>query len=155
MIFVTLGTHELAFKRLLNYLEEMDIKEEVVIQSGNTKFDSKKYKIIPFLSHDEFDDYIKKSELVITHGGVGSILNALKNEKKVIAMPRLSKFKEHNDDHQIEICEKFDREKYIISCQDFQELKEAIYNYRDYKFIRYPFNNERLIDFIVNTIDNI
>ena len=43
MIFVTLGTHELEFKRLLNYLEEMDIKEEVVIQSGNTKFDSKKY----------------------------------------------------------------------------------------------------------------
>ena len=70
-------------------------------------------------------------------------------------MPRLSKFKEHNDDHQIEICEKFDRKKYIISCKDFKELKEAICNYRDYKFIRYPFNNERLIDFIVNTIDNI
>lgn len=103
MIFVTLGTHELEFKRLLRYLEDMDIKEEVVIQSGNTKFDSKKYKIIPFLSHDEFENYIKKSELIITHGGVGSILNALKNEKKVIAMPRLAKFKEHNDDHQVEI----------------------------------------------------
>ena len=70
-------------------------------------------------------------------------------------MARLSKFDDHHNDPRITICEKFDREKYIISCQDFQELKEAIYNYRDYKFIRYPFNNERLIDFIVNTIDNI
>ena len=155
MIFVILGTHELEFKRLLRYLEDMDIKEEVIIQSGNTKFDSKKYKIIPFLSHDEFENYIKRSELIITHGGVGSILNALKNDKKVIAMPRLAKFREHNDNHQVEICQKLDRCKYIISCKDFQELKDAISNYRDYKFIKYPFNNKRLINFIEDTIDNI
>lgn len=155
MIFVTLGTHELEFKRLLRYLEDMDIKEEVIIQSGNTKFDSKKYKIIPFLSPDEFENYIKRSELIITHGGVGSILNALKYEKKVIAMPRLAKFKEHNDNHQAEICEKLDRGKYIINCEDFQGLKDAVSNYKDYKFIRYPFDNKRLISFIEDTIDNI
>ena len=48
MIFVILGTHELEFKRLLKYLEDMDIKEKVVIQSGNTQFSSEKYEIIPF-----------------------------------------------------------------------------------------------------------
>ena len=58
MIFVTLGTHELEFKRLLNYLEEMDIKEEVVIQSGNTKFDSKKYKIIIAQSRLHFNNFL-------------------------------------------------------------------------------------------------
>ena len=83
--------------------------------------------------------------MIITHGGVGSILNALKNEKKVIAMPRLAKFKEHNDDHQVEICQKFDRDKYIISCKDFQGLKDAILNYRDYKFKRDPFKNNEVI----------
>lgn len=155
MIFVTLGTHELEFKRLLRYLEDMDIKEEVVIQSGNTKFVSKKYKIIPFLSYDEFEYYIKKSELIITHGGVGTILNALKSDKKVIAIPRLAKFKEHNDNHQLEICEKFDKDKYIISCKNFEGLKDAILNYKEYKFIRYPFDNKRLVNFIEYTIDNI
>ena len=76
MIFVILGTHELEFKRLLQYLEDMDIKEEVIIQSGNTNFTSNKYKVIPFLDQNDFNKYIKESTLVITHGGVGSILTA-------------------------------------------------------------------------------
>ena len=50
MIFVILGTHELEFKRMLQYLEDMNINEQVIIQSGNTEFSSKKYKVIPFLS---------------------------------------------------------------------------------------------------------
>ena len=116
MIFVTLGTHELEFTRLLEYLEKMEIKEEVIIQCGNTKYNSKKYKIIPFLSQNEFSDIMEKCDLLICHGGVGSILSALKQNKKVIAVPRLSKYNEHNDDHQIEICDKFDRKGYIKSC---------------------------------------
>ena len=115
MIFVTLGTHELEFTRLLEYLEKMEIKEEVIIQCGNTKYNSKKYKIIPFLSQNEFSDIMEKCDLLICHGGVGSILSALKQNKKVIAVPRLSKYNEHNDDHQIEICDKFDRKGYILS----------------------------------------
>lgn len=82
MIFVTLGTHELGFKRMLEYLEKMDIKEEVFIQSGNTEFKSEKYKITQFLSPSEFEECIEKSDLIITHGGVGSILTALKRKRK-------------------------------------------------------------------------
>lgn len=154
MIFVILGTHELEFKRLLQYLEDMDIKEEVIIQSGNTEFTSKKYKVIPFLGQNDFDKYIKESNLVITHGGVGSILTALRYGKKVITMARLSKYKEHNDDHQLEICYKLSKEGYTINCNDFNELKNGIENYRDIKLKPYIFDNSRLINFIKDKIDN-
>ncbi len=155
MIFVILGTHELEFKRLLQYLEDMDIKEEVIIQSGNTNFTSNKYKVIPFLDQNDFNKYIKESTLVITHGGVGSILTALRHKKKVITMPRLSKYNEHNDDHQLEICNKLSKEGYTMNCTDYDSLKEFIENYNKIELRPYIFDNSRLINFLTETIDNI
>ena len=155
MIFVILGTHELEFKRLLEYLEKMNINEEVVIQSGNTHFNSNKYKIIPFLDPNEFKDYIEKSDLVITHGGVGSILTGLRYKKKVITMPRLSKYKEHNDDHQLEICNKLSKDGYTINCTDYESLEKAIKNYKNIELKPYKFDNSKLINFISKTIDTI
>lgn len=155
MIFVILGTHELEFKRLLQYLEDMYIKEEVIIQSGNTNFTSNKYKVIPFLDQNDFNKYIKKSTLVITHGGVGSILTALRHKKKVITMPRLSKYNEHNDDHQLEICNKLSKEGYTMNCTDYDSLKEFIENYKKIELRPYIFDNSRLINFLTETIDNI
>ena len=155
MIFVILGTHELEFKRLLKYLEDMDIKEKVVIQSGNTEFSSERYEIIPFLPPKDFDRYIDESDLIITHGGVGSILTGLKYNKKVITMARLSKYREHNDDHQLEICNKLSKEGYTINSIDFETLKEAINNYKDIELKPYVFDNSKLVNFIDETINAI
>lgn len=155
MIFVTLGTHELGFKRMLEYLEKMDIKEEVFIQSGNTEFKSEKYKITQFLSPSEFEECIEKSDLIITHGGVGSILTALKRKKKVIVMARLQEYNEHNDNHQLEICEKLQKDNYLISCKTFEEFKNAIENYKNVELKEYKFDNSNLLNFISETIDSI
>lgn len=155
MIFVTLGTHELEFSRILKYIEDLDISEKVIIQSGNTDFKSNKYEVHKFLSNQEFDKIMKESELIICHGGVGSILSALRLNKKVITVPRLSRFKEHNDDHQYEICKKFDKDKYIINCMNFEEFKFAVENYKDLELDRYTFDNSRILDFINNYIENL
>ena len=105
MIFVTLGTQDKAFKRLLSDIQEcIDkgvIKEKVIVQAGYTKYDSKEMEIFDLLDKDDFDKYIKECDLLITHGGVGSILTGLKNNKKVIAAPRLAKYNEHMNDHQL------------------------------------------------------
>lgn len=117
MIFITLGTQKQSFKRLLDEIESCKIldNEEIVAQIGYTKFISQKIKTIDFLETEEFNKYIQNSEFVITHGGVGSIFDALLKDKKVIAMPRLKKYNEHIDDHQIEICEKLASLGYIIN----------------------------------------
>ena len=118
MIFVTLGTQDKSFSRLLKAIdkeiEKGNIKDKVVVQAGFTKYKSKNMEIFDLIPADKFDQYIEKSDLVITHGGAGSILTALKKNKKVIAAARLSKYKEHTNDHQIQIVKEFSDEGYIL-----------------------------------------
>ena len=89
MIFVTLGTQDKEFTRLLEAIdreiEKGNIKERVVVQAGYTKYESKNMEIFDLIPTDEFNKYIKSADLIITHGGAGSILTAIKNNKKVIA----------------------------------------------------------------------
>ena len=99
MIFVTLGTQDKGFPRLLEAIdkeiEKGIIKEKVVVQAGLTKYESSNMEIFDLIPADKFEDYVEKADLVITHGGAGSILTAIKHHKKVIAAARLSKYKEH------------------------------------------------------------
>ncbi len=155
MIFVTLGTHELSFTRILEYLEKSNIDEEVIIQSGNTKFKSKKYEIVPFMSSEQFDFYMRSCDLVICHGGVGSILTALKQHKKVITVPRLAKFNEHNDNHQLEIVEKLHRKNYIINCNTYEEFYLALKSYENKNLKKYKFSNFELVNYIDNYIKSL
>ena len=99
-----------------------NIKDKVIVQAGFTKFESKNMEIFDLVSNDEFNKYIKECNLLITHGGVGSILNGLKNNKKVIAVPRLSKYDEHENDHQLQIVEYFKDNGYILSTDNVDEL---------------------------------
>ena len=75
------------FKRLLDIIEDAIenniIKEEVVVQAGSTKYDSKNMKIFDVIPMNEFDKLMKKCDILITHGGVGSIITGLKNNKKI------------------------------------------------------------------------
>jgi len=64
MILVTLGTQNQQFKRLLDYIEKANIKGEIIVQSGNTKYKSKKMKIFKFIDYDEMYRYIQKCDLV-------------------------------------------------------------------------------------------
>ena len=96
MIFVTLGTQDKTFERLLKALDKAidkgEIKEKVIVQAGNTKYESKNMEIFDLISPDEFKELVNKCDILITHGGVGSILSAVKQGKKVIAAARLKKY---------------------------------------------------------------
>jgi UDP-N-acetylglucosamine transferase subunit ALG13 len=153
MIFVTLGTHELPFNRLLNELEKIDIGDNVVIQCGNTDFKSSKYEVVKFLDKERFDYYMENSDLVICHGGVGSILQGLKYNKNMILAPRLSKYNEHNDDHQIEICNKFHKDHYAIIYNECDDLKQIILKVKKIKFKKYNFDNSKILNYISNYLD--
>lgn len=86
MIFVTLGTQDKKFPRLLQALdkaiEKGEIEEKVIVQAGNTKYESENMDIFDLISPDEFNKYIDDCDILITHGGVGSIITAVKKEKK-------------------------------------------------------------------------
>jgi UDP-N-acetylglucosamine transferase subunit ALG13 len=159
MILVTLGTQDKSFERLLKAvqkaIDEGYIKEKVVVQAGYTEFKSKKMEIFDFIPRDKFDELIKECDILITHAGVGSILTGLNSGKRVIAAARLSEYKEHINDHQIQIVEKFDRLGYILPLKDFDELGKLIVEAKKFKPKKYVSNTNNIIKHIEDYIDNI
>ena len=105
------------------------------------------------ISKNEFEELFKDSNFVITHGGVGSILTGLKYNKKVIAVPRLKKYKEHVNDHQVQIINNFNEEGYIIGINDVKELEQAIKRLKDFKPKKYCSNKENVLKLVRNLID--
>lgn len=118
MIFVPLGTQAMDFTRCLKMLDEMiqhyDIKEEVIVQMGNSNYQSENFKIIPFLPEEEFTKHIAEASVVISHAGSGALFGAIKRHKKLIAVARLKEFHEMVDDHQTELVKKLSKGGYII-----------------------------------------
>ena len=111
MIFVTVGTQKFKFDRLLRIVDEFIengvICEKVFAQIGTCSYIPKNYEYVKFLSPEEYDKCLKDCSYVIAHAGVGSIHSALKLNKKILVVPRISKYNEHIDDHQCEIARKY------------------------------------------------
>jgi UDP-N-acetylglucosamine transferase subunit ALG13 len=113
-------------KKIDELIEEGFIKEDVFAQIGYSTYLPHNYKFTRFLNPDEFNQYMADCRLVISHGGTGSIISALKKGKYVIAVTRLSKYKEHIDDHQKQIVELLHSEHYIYGIEEMEELQSAI-----------------------------
>lgn len=159
MIFVILGTQDKAFDRLIKEIEELKkdgiIEDKVVVQSGATKYESDEIKIYDYLDMDEFERYIKEAKFVISHGGVGSILDALKYNKKIIAVPRLEKYGEHENDHQIQIVEKFAELGYIVDAGNLKRLGNKILHIEDFKPKKFVSDNTKMLGIIEEYIDKL
>ena len=158
MIFVTLGTQDKKFTRLLLEIDKLIdnkvINEEVIVQAGySSDYKSNNIQIFDLINKDEFDNIIKKADLLITHGGVGAILTGLKYQKKIIAIPRLKKYKEHVNDHQIQIVENFNEEGYIIGLEDVSKLEEALDKIKDFKPRKYQSNKKKMLKLMKELIE--
>ncbi len=158
MIFVTVGTQDVNFDRLLKEVEKQikkgNIKDEVVVQSGNSNFTSKLMKVEKFYLPEEFNKLIRMSSLVITHGGVGSIIDAINKKKTVIAVPRLKKYKEATNDHQLQIIKEFSNMGYIIPLINLKDFPNALKDAEIFKPKKYKSNTENMVKLIEDFIDS-
>ena len=158
MTLVLLGTQNNSFHRLLEEVQKNidngNIKDEVVVQKGYTKFESQDMKIYDQVPVEKMKELVKQADLVITHGGVGSIITAIEQGKKVIAVPRLKKYKEHVNDHQLDIIKSFNDAGYIIGIQDVSELPEALKNVRNMVPRKYVTNTGKILQLVSDFIDN-
>ena len=158
MILVTLGTQDKQFKRLLDMIEEQiklkNIKDKVIVQAGYTKYESKNMEIFDLIDRQKFSKLISECDLLITHGGVGSIINGLQNNKKVIVVPRLSKYKEHINDHQLQITDNFAKAGYIIPVYENDKLEDALKKSKDFKPKKFQSNTDNIVKIIENFIAN-
>ena len=157
MILVLLGMQNNSFHRLLEEVEKNiengNIQEEVIVQKGYTKYESNKMKLFSEISLDELDKLIEKANIIITHGGAGSIINSITKGKKVIAVPRLKKYNEHVNDHQLDIIDSFNGKGYIIGIKSVEELGDALKKVKEFTPMKYEKNTGKIIEIIENFIE--
>lgn len=159
MILVTLGTQDKGFERLLRQIdkeiEKGNIQEEVIVQAGYTEYHSNNMEIFDLLPADEFDDLMNKARIVITHGGAGSILTAIKKDKIVIAAARLKKYKEHTNDHQKQLIKEFADAGYILELKDFDKLGKLLEKAEKFKPKKFISNTDNMIKLISDYVEEV
>lgn len=156
MIFLTVGTQDKQFLRLLkivdNAITRGIVKEEVVAQIGHTKFESKNIKTYKFMSDKKLNEYIEKADLIVCHGGVGILSAALSKRKKVFAISRLKEYKEHVNNHQEQIVDKFYQLGSIKKIVDYDDFVREYNNLKKFKPVFPEFNNEKMLNLIKDFI---
>jgi UDP-N-acetylglucosamine transferase subunit ALG13 len=103
MIFVTVGTNEAPFDRLLAALAELGPGPDLLVQTGASAIRPPGARCVEFLPYDEVVEAMRDADVVVTHAGVGSVLTALSVGKRPVVVPRLRRFGEAVDDHQLEL----------------------------------------------------
>lgn len=159
MILVMLGTQDKPFNRILKAVarekKKGDIKDKIIAQIGCTNFKDDNIKTFDFSSKEEIESLIEKARIIITHAGVGTITECLSKDKKVIVVPRLKKYGEHTNDHQLQITKEFALKGYVLPLYDTKNLSKALNDIKTFKPVKYESNNEGFKNKIKEYIDKL
>lgn len=134
MIFVTVGTHEQQFDRLIKGIDELKqrgiINEDVIMQTGFCTYEPRFCSWKNLFPYQDMCEYVRNARIVITHGGPSSFIMPLQIGKIPIVVPRQEKFGEHVNNHQVEFANAVaERNKNILVVNDLDELENIIVNY--------------------------
>ena len=134
MIFVTVGTHEQPFERLIQYIDglkgEGTLSEEVVLQTGYSAYEPRHCKWSKFFPYSEMEARIREARIVVTHGGPSSFIPALQLGKIPVVVPRQKKFGEHVNDHQVKFCNAVaNRYGNVIVVEEVSDLRRVLLQY--------------------------
>lgn len=154
MIFIVLGSQKFPFDRLLQAVDEQvtqgKITGEIFAQRGASSYVPRNFPSEAFLDTEKFTQIMERADTIITHGGTGAIIKAVKLGKKVIVVPRRAQFGEHVDDHQLQIMDMFSTLELALPCPDPQDLSDAVEKAQNMTFRSYESNTMT----IVNDIDD-
>lgn len=157
MIFIATGSQKFQFNRLLekvdNLIQNKVITEPVIAQIGSSTYVPKHFEYHKYISPSQLDNLLSTCDLLLTHGGTGIIISALKKGKKVIGIPRLKKYGEHVDDHQIQLLQEFEKEGLLEACLDIDQLPAIIKKVKASNYRTYISSHKNLLDSIKNFID--
>lgn len=132
MIFVTVGTHEQQFNRLVECVDKLAeiIEEEIVVQTGFSTYEPKYCKWKKLFPYKEMERYVAEARIVITHGGPSSFIAPLQLGKIPIVVPRKKEFDEHVNNHQVYFCNQVsERMGAIYIVDDIEKLPSVIEKY--------------------------
>lgn len=159
MIFITVGTHEQPFNRLIRKIDELVgdkvINESVFMQIGFSDYIPRHVEYARFLKYDQMQKYIDEARIVVTHGGPASFINVLAKGKRPIVVPRLSEFQEHVNDHQMIFAKELIKKEYdIVLVENIQELGNEILDFKD-NTSRFRSKNEFFMSNFIDIVDKL
>ena len=197
MIFVSLGTQDKPFNRIIDYILKLkeEIKElediEIVFQIGQTKLseeeknkieklnektnekkvsekinkekiknkEEKNITVFNMLKPEEMKKYIINASIVITHAGVGTIMECIENNKDIIVLPRKEENGEHVNNHQEEIAFEMEKNGLLYKVDTYEKIQEIVIelikNSNNKKEKRYISNNEKFNDMLIDYLESI
>ena len=126
--FVSVGNALQPFPRMLDAVCAIThtLPQPVIVQYGHTPFDCQGCQAHDFLDMPTFEDFMAKAELVILHGGAGSVINAIRAGQVPIIVPRRAEFAEHINDHQVEFAQQLAKEGRVVLVENPSELPLAV-----------------------------
>lgn len=132
MIFMTLGTHDQPFHRAIELVAPLDQEDELIIQHGSTppRPELVTAEWVDYLESGDLLENVRRADIVITHAGVGSMITAIRNSKKPIVLPRLGRFGEHVDDHQMQLASRFAQRGLVFLCGPSDSMLDLVYRAR-------------------------
>ena len=130
-ILVSVGASEFSFERLLRIIDELCEEgvldgNHIIAQKGAASYTPEHYRSFDLIGRDEYQKYMEQADVIISHAGTGSVIPALKIGKKVIVFPRLAKYGEHVDNHQLELADVFTYAGYTLCATNKEELQACI-----------------------------
>lgn len=159
MIFIVLGSQKFPFDRLLQAADELAaqgrLTGEIFAQRGASSYVPQHFASEAFLDTEKFTQIMARADTIITHGGTGAIIKAVKLGKKVIVVPRRAQYGEHVDDHQLQIMEMFARLELALPCPEPEKLAEAVGQVREMTFRRYESNTMTIVEDIDGYIQEL
>ena len=132
MIFVTVGTHEQPFNRLVEYMDNWAKKhnEKVIIQTGYSTYKPKYCEWKNLFPYQEMLEKVNEARIVITHGGPSSFIMPLQIGKIPVVVPRKKEFNEHVNNHQVDFSRQVsERQCNIILVEEIEEIENVIEQY--------------------------
>lgn len=136
-VLVSVGTDPQPFDRLLREIDRLIergvIREAVFCQTGYSPYKMQRAQSIPFLDPFDFQEKIKQADWLILHGGAGGIGLAMQYHKKCIVVPRLARFGEHANDHQLELVQGLDKGGFILAAYSIDEIERQVQKLPNWK----------------------
>lgn len=129
MVFVTVGSTANDFSRLLIAIDNLVVRgklSEVVAQIGNTTYRPQHYEHFDYAPFDQIRCYVKDAEFVISHAGTATLDTCLELQKRTIVVPRLRRYGEHPDDHQMQLAKALENKGRVLVAMTDEELERCI-----------------------------
>ena len=161
MIFVTVGTHEQGFNRLIEEIDRLKgenlVHDKIIIQKGYSNYEPKYCEEVhDLMSWEDVQKYNYDADVIITHGGPSSFMDVLALKKIPIVVPRQAKFKEHVNDHQLEFSrELVARGENIIVVEEISELINAINYVKNEKKVEFESNNKEFNNKLIEEVKKL